>query len=124
MHKILNKNTVKVSYSCKKDMDSIISGHNHNILNPKEKSFGCNCRKKDSCPLNGKCLTPKLIYYAGVSKETNSDQKVYFGLAETTFKERYNDHKRDVKHIKYQYNTESTKYIWSLKNNIIKYNIQ
>ena len=124
MHKILNKNTVKVSYSCKKDMDSIISGHNHNILNPKEKSFGCNCRKKDSCPLNGKCLTTKLIYYAGVSKETNSDQKVYFGLAETTFKERYNNHKRDVKHIKYQYNTESTKYIWSLKNNIIKCNIQ
>ena len=68
--------------------------------------------------------TTKLIYHAGVSKETNSDQKVYFGLAETTFKERYNNHKQGVKHIKYQYNTESTKYIWSLKNNIIKYNIQ
>ena len=53
MHKIFNKNTVKVSYSCMKNMDSIISGHNHNILNPKQKSFGCNCRKKDCCPLNG-----------------------------------------------------------------------
>ena len=35
MHKILNKNTVKVSYSCMENMDSVISGRNHNILNPK-----------------------------------------------------------------------------------------
>ena len=106
MHKIFNKNTVKVSYSCMKNMDSIISGHNHNILNPKQRSFGCNCRKKDSCPLNGECLTPKVIYHADVTNEANNDQKFYFGLAETTFKERYNNHKRDVKHIKYQCNTE------------------
>ena len=45
-------------------------------------------------------------------------------LAETTFKERYNKHKRDVKDIKYKYNTELTKYIWKLKNNYIKFNIQ
>ena len=51
MHEIFNKNTVKVSYTCMKNMDSMISGHKHNILNPKQKSFGCNCRKKDSCSL-------------------------------------------------------------------------
>ena len=91
------------------NMDWIISGHNHNILNPKPKSFGHNCRKKDSCPLDGKCLTPKLIYCADVSNEANNHQKLYFGLAETTFKECYNSLKQDVKHIKYQYNTELTK---------------
>ena len=92
MYKVFNKNTVKVSYRCMKNMDSIISVHNCNILNPKQKSFGCNCRKKDSCPLNDKCLTPKVIYRADVSNEDNNDQKFYFGLAETTFKERYNNH--------------------------------
>ena len=122
MHKIFNKNTMKVSYSCIKNMDSIISGHNHNILNPKQRSFGCNCRKKDSCPLNGECLTPKVIYRADVTNEANNGQ-MFFGLAETTFKERYNNHKRDVKHIKYQYNIELTTYIWNLKNNSIQYNI-
>ena len=106
-----------------KNMDSIISGHNHNILNPKQRSFGCNCRKKDSCPLNDECLTPNVIYRADVTNEANNDQKFYFGLAETNFKERYNNHKRDVKHIKYQYNTELTKCIWNFKNNSIKYNI-
>ena len=68
-------------------------------------------------------MTPNVIYRADVSNEANNDQKFYFGLAETTLKERYNNHKRDVKHMKYQYNIESTKYIWNLKNNSIRYNI-
>ena len=124
MYNIFNKALSKVSSSCIKNVDSTISGHNHNILNPKQKSFGCNCKKKDSRPLNGECLTPKVKYRADVSNEANNDQKFYFGLAETTFKERCNNHKRDVKYIKYQYNTELTKYIWNLKNNSIKYYIQ
>ena len=74
-NKIHNKNTVKVSSSCMKNMDSIISGHNHSIFNPKQKSFGFDCRKKDSCSLNGECLTLKVIYRADVSKEANNDQK-------------------------------------------------
>ena len=61
-----------------KNMDSIISGHNYNILNPKQKSFGCNCRKKDSRLLNSECLTPKVIYHADVSNEANKDQKFYY----------------------------------------------
>ena len=76
--KIINKNTVKVSYSCMENVDSIISGHHHNILNPKQKSFGCNFRKKYSCPLNSDCLTPKLIYCADISNEANNDQKFSF----------------------------------------------
>ena len=85
IHKIFKKNTVKVRYSCMKNMHSIISGHNHNILYPNQKPFGCNCRKKDNCPFNGECLTPKVMYRADVSNEDNKDQKFYFGSAETTF---------------------------------------
>ena len=87
MHKIFNKNTIKVSYICIKNMDSIISGHIHNILNPKQKPFGFNCRKKDNCSLNEECLTPAVIYRADVSNGANKDQNFYFGLAETTFKD-------------------------------------
>ena len=79
-----------------KNMDSIIYGHNRNILNPKQKSLGCNC----SFPLNGEYLTPKVVYHADVTNEANNDQKFYFSLAEKTFEERYNNYKRDVKHIK------------------------
>ena len=63
-----------------KNMDAI-------ILNLKQKSFGYNFRKKDSCPLKRKCLTPKVIYDADVSSETNNNQKFFFALAKATFKE-------------------------------------
>ena len=69
-----------------KNMDSIISGHNNNILSLKQNPFGCNCRKKDSCSLNAECLTPKVVYHADISNGANNDQNFYFGLAETTFK--------------------------------------
>ena len=69
-------------------------------------------------------MTPKVIYHSDISNAANNNQKFYFGVAETTFKECCSNHKQDVKPIKYQYNTELTKYIWNLKNNSINYNIQ
>ena len=73
MHKIFNKNTVKVSYSCMNNISSILSTHNKNILNPKQTSFGCNCRNKDNCPLDGEFLTPNIIYRADIA--TDNDYK-------------------------------------------------
>ena len=64
MHKIFNRNTVKISYSCLRNISSIISSHNRNILSPKQQSFGCNCRVKNECPLNGECQTPSVLYRA------------------------------------------------------------
>ena len=79
----LNKNIVKISYSCMKNNGSIISAHNQKILNPIVQSYGSNCRVKSSCPLNGECLTPKIIYRADVSNDKNSKKKFYFSLADT-----------------------------------------
>ena len=59
LHKIFNKNTVKVSYSCMSNMSSILSSHDLNVINPyKAQTYGCNCRIKESCPLQNQCLTP------------------------------------------------------------------
>ena len=59
--KIFNKNTIKISRSCTKNMKLVISSHNKQILTPKNKQVGCNCRMKNSCPLDNKCLTSQLI---------------------------------------------------------------
>jgi hypothetical protein len=115
LHKIFNKNTIKISYSCMSNVHSIISAHNKSILHPKQKSFGCNCRVKENCPLNGECLTPKLIYKAEVSNNTNEEHKFYIGLAETPFKQRYANHTKAFKHSKYELDTELSKYVWRLK---------
>ena len=72
MHKIFNRNTVKISYSCMSIIGSIISAHSRNILNPIVQSYGCNCRVKSSCRVNGECLTPKIIYRADISNDENS----------------------------------------------------
>lgn len=123
MHKIYNKNTVKISYSCMRNIESIISSHNKNLLHPKPKSFGCNCRAKAECPLRGSCLTPQIIYRADVINITTNEMKFYIGLAETSFKERFSNHKKDMKHEKYKNSTELAKYVWSLKDQNIPYSI-
>ena len=100
-----------------KNIGSIISAHNRNILNPIVQSYGRNCRVKSSCPLNGECLTPKIIYRAEVSNDKNSEKKFYFGLVDTLFKERYRNHTRDFKHEKYENCTKLAKYIWQKHSN-------
>ena len=89
--------------------------------------YGCNCRKKENCPLDNKCLTPNIIYEAQITNNTNDERKKYLGAAETSFKERYSNHTRDFKHKRYMKYTELSKYIWSLKNqdvtHIVKWSI-
>ena len=119
LHKIFNRNSLKVSYSCTKNMKSIINNHNSTILKkvttPTDKKT-CNCIKKDECPLNEYCLTENVIYKASItSTETNYEPKVYIGLAETTFKKRYANHKKSMNHKKYENETELSKEYWKIK---------
>ena len=92
-------------------------------MQPEEYNFACNCRVKANCPPEGKCLTPNIVYRADICDLTNNENKFYIGLAETTFKERYNNHKRDIKHENYKNNTELTKHIWNLNNQNHSYSI-
>ena len=58
LHKIFNRGTVKVSYSCMQNMKCIINNHNSRVLRNTEASEKiCNCRVKTNCPLDGACLT-------------------------------------------------------------------
>ena len=76
LHKIFNKHTLKLSYSCMPNMKSIISSHNIAVLSDYHQSQTetnnkkCNCRKKDQCPLDGKCLTQNGVYQATVTTQT------------------------------------------------------
>ena len=79
----------------------------------------CNCRDKSNCPLDNKCLTNKTVYKAEV--ETNDginelSTKVYFGISETEFKSRYNNHTMSFRNRTHENDTELSKCIWSLKD--------
>ena len=58
VHRISNRNTVKISYRCIQNINQIISNHNIAILTPKSKtekySNNCNCRVKEACPVDEK----------------------------------------------------------------------
>ena len=98
-HKIFNRNNVKVSYSCMKSMSKIISAHNSKIANREyneNNQILCNCRNRNDCPLDGKCLSSKIVYSAEVTTETSPPippGKIYLGICDTEFKTRYGNHK-------------------------------
>ena len=123
LHKIFNRNTVKVSYSCMPNMASIIRGNNKGMLRKADPvDRPCNCRSKDQCPLKGKCQTSCVVYKATVSSET--DVKEYIGLTELPFKQRYANHLTSIKHEGYSNSTELSKYVWDLKRNGEDYSIE
>ena len=72
---------------------SIISSHKNHILNSNSSKCGCNCNNRDECPLENKRLTPRIIYRDDVTNNKTDDYKYYFGISDTPFKERYENHK-------------------------------
>ena len=133
MKKFINKNNVKISYSCMTNIEIIIKCHNFKILqnNKEEKSNAkkCNCRKTLQCPLkNDECRKENVIYEARI--ETNNNSKVYIGLTENEIKKRIAVHRTTFKsdashmnHQKYKNSTELSKEVHSLKEKKQEYKI-
>ncbi|KAJ8034175.1 hypothetical protein HOLleu_20901 [Holothuria leucospilota] len=75
LRKILNRNTVKISYSCMPNVHQIITSHNKSILRAEKtadrarNTRSCNCRKDNPCPLEGNCLASGIIYQALVTRQ-------------------------------------------------------
>ena len=116
-HKTFNKNVLKVIFSCMGNMTSIISSHNRTILNPHVSvEYWCNCKSRNECPLQNKCLTPKVVYHANIENDINDENKFCVGISETSFKERFRNHKKELNYVKCRNSTELSKYIWQLKD--------
>lgn len=121
--KLFNKNNVKVSYSCMDNMESIIQRHNSRILNSTnvQEPKLCSCPRNKTCILDGKCLKGGIVYKAVVASENVS--KVYYGISETPFKTRYNNHTKAFRNKDYVKDSELSKYIWELKDQSKDYTI-
>ena len=126
LSKIINRNTVKMSYRCSPNMAQIISSHNSKLLQNEELSEErkCNCRRDTVCPLGGQCLEKNVIYQATVTPRDDPNQsETYVGLCSTTFKDRYKNHKSTFKHQKKENDTMLASHIWDLKRQNIDYKI-
>ena len=115
LYSILNKNTVKLSYSCTRNMQSIIKSHNQRLLSsgPDSNEKSCNCRVKDQCPVQGKCLKP-VVYKATIVAD--GVEKSYVGST-NNFKSRFSAHKNSFKNSSYQNATALSTFVWKNKLN-------
>lgn len=127
LHRIFNRNTLKLSYSCMNNVKAIISNHNKVVINKSSNSpvpaiNTCNCRNKGSCPLDGKCNEQNIIYQAEVT--TSHSKQTYIGLCDTSFKSRYRNHTCSFRNERYRNSTELSKYVWGLKDKKVDYQIK
>ena len=76
----------------------------------------CNCIKKEHCPLNGHCQAEKVIYETTITcNEQTYGENIYIGIAESTFKKGYSNHKRSFHLAASKNDTELSKEFWKKK---------
>ena len=98
--KILNRNTVKLSYRCMPNIQKHISSHNCKVQkdgkNQEVEIPLCNCRNPP-CPLDGKCKSTRCIVYKATVVEENGNTETYTGVTKNSFKQRFYGHASSFK---------------------------
>ena len=76
----------------------------------------CNCHNKDTCPLPKSCQTKCIVYQANIDCDiARYKQKYYLDSCETTFKDRFGNHKKSFNHAKHKNDKELSKEFWEIK---------
>ena len=134
-HKLLNRQTVKVSYRTMPSLGQIIAAHNGKVIGKGDAAMPkktCSCPRKDkpNCPLGGHCLAENIIYQAKIKAlppkramiegEEERDPRVkrvqtYLGRTKPNWKLRLGNHTRSFKNIAQRQDTALSNYVWDLK---------
>ena len=104
-------------------MSSVIKQHNYRVLSITENVDRlCNCRNKENCPLDGKCL--QSCIFCKVDVITKKDSHIYYGASDGEFKSRYNNHTSSFHHRHHEQDTELSKHIWNLEDKGINFKVK
>ena len=117
--KIINRNTVKISYRCMPNMKMAISRHNQKVQKAVEEQVqaepGCNCNGRcGPCPLQGGCLVESVVYKATVEQQ-DSTVNTYTGMTCNTFKERFYGHRSTFENENHPNPTTLSTHVLDLK---------
>ena len=135
LHKICNRNTLKMSYRCMPNIKREISKHNNKILNGNngaaavQQTFGCNCqgtpKKPETCPIlpGIGCLIDNVVYRATVTRTDTNQVETYTGSTAQTMKGRHKGHTYDMKHPNVN-GTCLSRYVHKLKRMNAPYTIK
>ena len=109
LHKICNKNYIKLSYRCMPNIRREISKHNNKVLYGENRAavqnevYDCNClplKTRETCkvmPGIG-CQVTNVVYKATVTRNDTSQVETYTGSTAQTMKGRWNGHNYDIRH--------------------------
>ena len=93
--------------------------HNHKVLNGKPNETGINkwnFRNKDTYHLPNSCQTKCIVYQTNIYCDiAGYKQKCYLGSCETTFEDRFGNHKKSLNDDKYNNDTKLSKEFWKIK---------
>lgn len=117
-HKIFNRNTVKISYSCMPNLEKTIDGNNRSILLKTTTKPGlrtCNCRIPTDCPVAGNFLKSSVVYQATITTDNSMPAQTYVGHTETPLKIRFAHHKSTFNSPNKRLSAELSTHVWCLK---------
>ena len=83
---------------------SIINMHNKDVITQAVKG---NCINKRDCSLSNQCQITNIIQEIKIaSKLQHYHEKIYYGISEGAFKQRYGNHKKSFNHEKHRADAE------------------
>ena len=135
LHKIFNRNTLKISYCCTPNVKNIIDRHNiKQLQKPTEAPKICGGhRKGNTCPLAGECKRTGIVYQAEIKSwktegtsntKTQEKTETYVGMTNSEFIIRFNNHKQDFTKEHLKNRTTLSQHIWKLREEKAEYDIK
>ena len=125
LSKILNRQTLKLSYSCMPNMKTLISKSNNKKFReilPSNEPDHCNCAP-NNCDVDGQCHKKSVVYCATVVRHDNGSKQTYTGLTEQKLKDRIRKHKSDFRKEADRGSTSLSAHIWDLKDKDVGYGL-
>ena len=125
LRKVINRSTVKVSYSTMPNMAQQMNQHNSKVSRGDQgpPSGGCNGHRGGrQCPLPGNCMARGVVYGAEVTNITTGEKETYTGLTDGTMRDRIAKHEGNCRH-RHQPGTRLSSHVWQLKDKGFPYTI-
>ena len=87
----------------------------------------CNCRGgPGNCPVQGKCQDRGVVYKTTLTERggTGTPPRTYIGMTGRWFKERWDEHKYDIRHPGEKEKTKLSTHCWDLQARGINYDLE
>ena len=120
LHKLFNRQTVKLGYKCMPNMKTEVARHNNKVLQEDQLQAAIPACKFEggppNCPVGGDCQKTGVVYQASVEEKQTGKVETYTGLTNRKFMKRWTEHEGDFEKTENRTKTMLSSHIWELKD--------